>query len=231
MAMAASVLLWAQQVAQLFSGLPASFYVGAAVIALYQVSKFSELTVDDARRRRRFLGISNLEANDFTSATVYYLALSLFIALILFCYLVACRVSPDVVSGLLKVTGSAEGKPASASEAVSYPLYVAALFLGLSQPVVPLFSHFLESTKTFFHDKIYVPDYILDQSQAIASKLKSGCDDDKKKLTNIIKRLISNESIASMSDYADSAFYKEHLDELDLIDRDLSASPQESWNA
>src|SRR6266576_3303756 len=76
-------------------------------------------------------------------------------------------------------------------QGVPYPLYVAALFIGLTQPIVPVFSRFGEAQRDFFHDQIEVPRRLIDLAERLASAVEARAAADKRLLAREVRNLVS----------------------------------------
>lgn len=194
-----------------------SFVVGAMLVVIYQAAKFTELNLADPITKRYVALLPDAKVRDFASSCEYYTALVAFLGASLVVYYLLCQISPDVFKGAARLLSPVE--PASLQN-IPYPLYIAALFIGLTQPVIPIFSQFVNAQRDFFHDRISVPRRIIDLSGSLtqAIELRSGAD--KRRLANEVRNLASGDFVMSLQIYGDGAYYNLQLEKLELGDED-----------
>ncbi len=149
--------------------------------------------------------------------------------------LLPARFLPRILSGALKIlTGNSQLPPN-----VPCPLYIAALFMGLTQPVIPVLARLGEAQRNFFHNRIEIPRRIIDLTADLTvaidrrsvSKGKLAAD----KLAAELRNLISDDWLASLGRCGDLAFYQQQLDKVQLdpgtAEKTLEeASPRELRN-
>ena len=194
----------------------AALVVGAFLLATYQAAKFAELDVADPITSRYVARFPGVKAKDFVGAHTYRLALLAFLAVSLLLYFAACQISAPILSGALKIlTGNSQLPPN-----VPCPLYIAALFMGLTQPVIPVLARLGEAQRNFFHNRIEIPRQIIDLTADLTvaidrrsvSKGKLAAD----KLAAELRNLISDDWLASLGRCGDLAFYQQQLDKVQL---------------
>lgn len=203
-----------------FTDQPAAFFAGAALLAIFQVAKFAELDVADPVADRVISLLPGAKAKDFTGRTSYHVSLGAFVVVSLCLYYLICQISPDILSGVIQMSG---GK-APNLKGIPYPLYVAALFMGLTQPVVPGLAKAGNSLRNFFHDRIEVPKRVVNLTARLSTAIdaRSGSDKNlaaaKKNLTNEVKKLIDDAWLTQLQSCGDLAFYKMQLQRIKLGD-------------
>jgi len=133
-----------------------SFLLGATLVILVHATKFGELNLGNPVTGRYIALLPGAKVRDFVGPYAYHIALFAFLAVSLVSYYLCCQISPNILKGATKVLGNVDTD--NTFHDVPYPLYVATLFIGLTQPIVPLFSRFGEVQRNFFHDQIEVPD-------------------------------------------------------------------------
>jgi hypothetical protein len=198
-----------------------AFLVGAMLVAIYQAAKFTELNLADPITKRYVALLPDANVRDFASSFAYHTALFVFLGVSLVVYFSLCQISPDLVKGVARLLSP--GETSTSLENIPYPLYIAALFIGLSQPVIPIFSQFVNAQRDFFHDRINVPRRVIDLSESLthAIELRSGTD--KRRLANEVRNLASGKFVTSLQSYGDGAYYGLQLEKLELGDEDAIA--------
>jgi hypothetical protein len=188
------------------------------LVAIYQAAKFTELNLADPITKRYVALLPDANVRDFASSFAYHTALFAFLGASLAVYFLLCQVSPDLVKGVARLLSP--GETSASLENIPYPLYIAALFIGLSQPVIPIFSQFVNAQRDFFHDRINVPRRVIDLSEFLthAIELRSGAD--KRRLANEVRNLASGTFVTSLQNYGDGAYYSLQLEKLELGDED-----------
>src|SRR5271165_5745146 len=100
------------------------------------------------------------------------------------------------------------------AQGVPLPLYIAALFMGLTQPIIPGLSQFQVAQLNFFHDRIEVPRRIIDVSESLMVAIDARAGADKERLVTEIRKLVGNDFLTSLQPDGDLAFYKLQLEKL-----------------
>jgi hypothetical protein len=193
-----------------------SFLIGAALVLIYQAAKFSQLDVTDPVTSRYIALLPGASVRDFAGPYAYHVALTAFLAVSLAAYFVFCHISPDILAGAGKLFGNPDA--AKLMQGVPYPLYVAALFMGLTQPIIPLLSQFADAQRNFFHDRIEVPKRVIDVSESLVAAIEARAGSNKKLLTTELRHLVSAEFIASLRNQGDVAFYRQQIETLGVDD-------------
>jgi len=194
---------------------PQAFLVGTALILIYQAARFSELNLADSVTARYIALLPGVKARDLAEPHAYNLALAVFLGTSFIVYFLVCQISPEVFAGAAKLfVGNFDVK--KALEGVPYPLYVAAVFMGLTQPIFPGLSRVKDAQRTFFHDQIAVPRRIVDLFESLRGAIEQRAGDDKKRLADEVRKLAGSVFLKSLSSQGDVAFYKAELDKLGL---------------
>ena len=153
----------------IFSDETAALLVGASLLAVFQAAKFRELDVTDPTTVRLMAFLPGATAKDFAGRTTYYFSLVFFIVTSLCLYYVVCKLSPDIFKGAVKQTTGTD--LAADLKGTTYPLYIAALFMGLSQPVIPGLGRAADALRNFFHDRIEVPRRVVDLTARLSTAI------------------------------------------------------------
>ena len=114
------------------------FLIGTALVAISHAVKFGELNSTDPVTGRYITLLPGAKVRDFTGPYAYHIALAAFLGVSLTAYFFVCQISPEILRGAAGFFGGPKAQ--QAIEGVAYPLYVAALFVGLTQPIVPVFA-------------------------------------------------------------------------------------------
>jgi hypothetical protein len=142
-----------------------SFLVGAALILIYQAARFGNIYAEDPVTSRYVSLLPGAGVRDFAGPNAYNWALVAFLVASLIVYSLLCMISPNVLVGAVKLlTDNADAE--KIAQGVPLPLYIAALFMGLTQPIIPGLSQFQVAQLNFFHDQIEVPRRIIDLPKA-----------------------------------------------------------------
>lgn len=194
------------------------FWFGAAVLGAYQFAKFSELSSLDPEVAARSALIPNLRAIDFAGKVTYSATLVAFLAATLLIYFLLCKVSPTILLGWAQVSGASPNDDlATFVDSVNYPLYIAAAYIGFTQPGIPLLSNIGNVQRNLFHAWMGVPSRVLSTSSFFANQVFTRSQDTKE-LAKELRLLISDAWVERMDAYADAEFYRAHLARLKLED-------------
>jgi hypothetical protein len=192
-----------------------AFLVGAVLILVYQASQFGELNRTDPNSGRYIALIPQVKARDLAEPYAYNLALSVFLTTTFVAYFLVCHLSPEVFAGAAKLfAGDFDVK--KAMEGVPYPLYVAALFMGLTQPIFPGLSRIKDAQRNFFHEQIGVPGRVIDLFTSLSEAIEERAGGDKRRLADEVRKLAGNGFLKIVAARGDAAFYKAQLDRLGL---------------
>ena len=159
---------------------------------------------------------------DFAGRNAYYFSLIFFIVVSLSLYYLVCRISPDVIKGAVRQTTGIQ-LPDDLGGSMS-PLYVAALFMGLTQPVIPGLARAGNSLRDFFHNRIEVPRRVVDLTARLSTAIdrRSGSGRTivitKKSLANEVKALTNDAWLEQLQSCGDLNFYREQLRKIKLGD-------------
>jgi hypothetical protein len=211
------------------------FWFGAAVLCIYQVAKFSELSSLDPALSARFALIPNLRANDFASRSVFLVMLTAFLAASFVVYLLLCFAAPTVLHGWARVSGAAATEELEKFVgSVPYPLYIAAAFMGLTQSAVPVLSNLGNMQRNLFHAWMGVPRRVVDTSTYLSNQILARSPG-AKQLGREVMALIGDAWMARIDLYADTVFYRYQLNRLKLDDeaerKELLAGSQRELRA
>jgi hypothetical protein len=197
-----------------------SFLLGAALVILVHATKFGELNLGNPVTGRYIALLPGAKVRDFVGPYAYHIALFAFLAVSLVSYYLCCQISPNILKGATKVFGNVDAD--NTFHDVPYPLYVATLFIGLTQPIVPLFSRFGEVQRNFFHDQIEVPGRLIKLAERLTSTIETRAGGNKRHLAKEARRLISGEVFATVQTYGDVVFYKLQLERLGFAEQGAS---------
>jgi hypothetical protein len=159
-----------------------SFLLGAALVILVHATKFGELNLGNPVTGRYIALLPGAKVRDFVGPYAYHIALFAFLAVSLVSYYLCCQISPNILKGATKVFGNVDAD--NTFHDVPYPLYVATLFIGLTQPIVPLFSRFGEVQRNFFHDQIEVPGRLIKLAERLTSTIEARAGGNKRHLAS-----------------------------------------------
>ncbi len=200
----------------------AALYVGAFLLAVFQAAKFRELDTTDPTTARLISFLPSATAKDFAGRSTYYVSLAFFIVISLSLYYIVCQISPNVLRGAVRQTTGITLADNFAGS--TYPLYVAALFMGLTQPVIPGLARASNSLRNFFHDRIEVPRRVIDLTANLSTVIEKRSNSGRttaatrKKLANEVKALTDHAWLMQLQSCGDLNFYKEQLRKIKLSD-------------
>ncbi|HST95988.1 MAG TPA: hypothetical protein VLJ78_14540 [Microvirga sp.] len=192
----------------------AEFWFGAFVLCIYQVAKFSELNSLDPSFSARSAIIPNLRASDFAGRFLFYGSLTAFLLATFLGYLLLCAASPRLLAGWAKVTGL-QGNPEDFVKSVPYPLYIAAAFMGLTQPAIPILSKIGDMQRNVFHAWIGVPKRVVGTSTFFSNQILARSPD-RDGLGRELQKLVSDSWLNRIDTYADTVFYRQQISRLKL---------------
>jgi hypothetical protein len=197
----------------------AAFYVGAALILLLQADKFNKinLVIPEFSKYRDFF--SGVGARDLATVISYWVALVVFCFVSLMIYTFACQISPTVLRGLLELFQS---NLDVGSDKIPYPLYMAAIFLGLTQPAIPGLESFSQAQLDLFHAGMSVPKRIIQEVELIVAELQAKGRGKAGLTTGILQLLDPNWEVES-SEFFDSALFNSRVEPLELPQYEGSA--------
>jgi hypothetical protein len=187
--------------------------VGGVLLATYQAAKFAELDMGDPTTRRYVARLPAARASDFVGAQTYGIGLCAFLAASLLLYYGACQFSGTILEGALKLfTGNAS---ATVPTNIAKPLYIAALFMGLTQPVIPVLARLGDAQRNFFHKRIEIPRGIIDLTENVAAAIGKRSAQQNNLMAEL-KRLVSDDWLSELAKCGDLAFYRQRLEEIEL---------------
>lgn len=195
------------------------FWFGAAVLIAYQFAKFGELNAVDPEFATRSALMPNLRTTDFAGKATYFVVLGLFLATTLAIFFVLCRISPTILLGWAQVSGAASGDDLQKFvDSVNYPLYIAAAYIGFTQPGIPFLSKIGNAQRDLFHAWMGVPTRVINASGSFANQIFTRSSS-AEQLAQELQTLISDAWIQRIDAYADADFYRAHLVRLKLDDQ------------
>ena len=191
-----------------------SFIFGLILLLVYHWGKFSELS-EDVVSSSKSRHLSSLSARDFAGPIKFWTGLTIYQLATALIYLLACSVSPPIIQGWITVTFGSQA--VSDLSSVPYPLYIALLYTGFTQPTVPVFSKVGQSLKNIVHYFIGIPGLVQDSSEHWTNQILKRCDT-KDTLISQIKSMSSTSWIAKVGAYSDTAFYEKVISRAELDD-------------
>jgi hypothetical protein len=192
----------------------AEFWFGTFVLCTYQVAKFSELNSLDPSFSARSAIIPNLRASDFAGRFLFYGSLTAFLLATFLGYFLVCAASPRLLAGWAKVTGL-QGDPEAFVKSVPYPLYIAAAFMGLTQPAIPILSKIGDMQRNVFHVWMGVPKRVVGTSTFFSNQILARSPD-REGLGRELQKLVSDSWLNRIDAYADTVFYRQQISRLKL---------------
>ncbi|WP_208246948.1 hypothetical protein WGT02_23205 (plasmid) [Rhizobium sp. T1470] len=151
----------------------------------------------------------NLRVRHFLGFQKYLATLLLFLAVTFAGYVIACLVSPSIISGWLRVTAEAD-KMKAYIDSVPYPLFIAAAFMGLTNQSIPGFSKIANLQRDVFHELVGVPRIVATTATDISVQLWAKLPTDADRLREI-ELWASPTWEASIRNIADLSFYDAEL--------------------
>ena len=204
-----------------------SFLVGAALILIYQAARFGNIYTEDPVTSRYVSLLPGTGVRDFAGPNAYNWALVAFLVASLVVYSLLCMISPNVLIGAVKLLSN-NADAEKIAQGVPLPLYIAALFMGLTQPIIPGLSQFQAAQLNFFHDQIEVPRRIIDLSESLTVAIEARAGKDKQRLVAEVRKLVGDDFLTSLQPYGDLAFYKLQLGNLGIDGEALEATISDS---
>jgi hypothetical protein len=192
------------------------FWAGAFLLCAFQVGKFSELNQLDDDLKNRSAIVPNLRASDFLGHTPYLGTLALFLLATFIGYTLMCLASPSLIEGWMRVVGTADAQAITKGIAGnSYPLWIAAAFMGLAHQAIPGFSNVANVQRDIFHDLVGIPRDVIVASSAFSTQILAQASD-KALLGPRVAELCSDRWRVKMERYADTRFFRDELERLNL---------------
>ena len=194
------------------------FWTGAALLGAYQFAKFNELRSPDPDFAARSALIPNPRAIDFAGRLTYSATLVAFLAATFLIYFVLCKISPTILSGWAQVSGaSPDEKLTKFVNTVNYPLYIAAVYMGVAQQGIPLLSNIGNVQRNLFHAWMGIPTKVMRASSFFANQIFARSPD-AERLAKEVEVLRSDAWVERIDAYADAELYATHLARLKLDD-------------
>jgi hypothetical protein len=204
-----------------------SFVLGAALVLIYQAARFGDIYAEDPVTSRYVSLLPGTRVRDFAGPRAYNWALVAFLVSSLIIYSLLCMLSPNVLVGAVKLLSN-NPDAEKIAQGIPLPLYIAALFMGLTQPIIPGLSQFQVAQRNFFHDRIEVPRRIIDVSESLMVAIDARAGTNKQQLVEEIRKLVSDKFLTGLEAYGDLPFYKLQLDKLGIASGALEATLQDS---
>lgn len=190
-----------------------TFWFGAAIFLLSQIGRFCELSATS--RTTLFVRsslFSQLKPRDLTDSRTFATALIAFLLGSCVGYFLLCLLPPSVFNGWLKITNTPVGN-FSPTDMSSYPLFVAAALVGLTQPI-PGLDKIANFQKEVFHQWIGVPERVVGAAAYFSVQVLARRSD--QTLTAEINRLVSPQWTEEIGSFADVTFYVDHIKRVEL---------------
>ncbi|MBY5767024.1 hypothetical protein HFO06_28660 [Rhizobium leguminosarum] len=188
------------------------FWVGAAFLMCFQIGKYGELNDQDEDLKPWYAAVPNLHVRHFLGFQKYIATLLLFLLTTFAGYVVACLISPSIISGWQRVTTN----PAAAEsmkayiDSVPYPLFIAAAFMGLTNHSIPGFSKIANLQRDVFHELVGVPRIVASIATKMSIQLLAKHPSDPARIKQI-QEWTSPAWEASIRDIVDLSFYDTEL--------------------
>jgi hypothetical protein len=204
-----------------------SFVVGATLILIYQAARFGDIYAEDPVTSRYVSLLPGTGVRDFAGPRAYHWALVAFLVSSLIVYSLLCMISPNVLIGAVKLLSN-NPDAEKIAQGVPLPLYIAALFMGLTQPIIPGLAQFQVAQRNFFHDRIEVPRRIIDVSESLTVAIGARAGANKQQLVAEVRKLVGDDFLTSLEAYGDLPFYKLQLEKLGVASGALDATVADS---
>ena len=208
------------------------FWAGAVALTFFQYAKFSEIDGQNDDLREWVGVLPSMKATDFIGHKLYVGALALFLLVTFLGYALVCLASPSLISGWIRATQES-ATAQSIEEAITstpYPLYVAAVFMGLAHKSIPGVERIVNKQRDVFHEFVGIPKTVVDISTQFTLQVLGRTRSPEEKV-DFIANLTSDEWVTKISAYADVAFYRGEISRLKLDDSELQdisrSSPRE----
>jgi hypothetical protein len=189
------------------------FFLGSGIIILYQMANFNEIKLSDPAYDKFLHGLGPLRTRDVSGRAAYGLCLFVFLAVNLAAYYALCRVSPEILTAITKIF--IPQKQINSLE-IPYALYIAAIFVGLTQPMVPVFSHFVDFVRDSFQASISVPRRIVDNTNDFTSSIISRTIDDRQSFEREISRITNTAKFGAYARFIDITYFNTHIESLEI---------------
>ncbi|MGR9257474.1 hypothetical protein [Rhizobium leguminosarum] len=188
------------------------FWLGAALLMCFQIGKYGELNDQDEDLKPWYGAVPNLRVRDFLGFQKYVATLLLFLAVTFAGYVMACLISPSIITGWLRVTtaSTAAAEMKAYIDSVPYPLFIAAAFMGLTNQSIPGFAKIANLQRDIFHELVGVPRIVANTATEISLQLWANLPGDRDRLREI-ERWASPDWENSIRDTADLSFYDSEL--------------------
>ena len=204
-----------------------SFVVGAALVLIYQAARFGDIYAEDPVTSRYVSLLPGTGVRDFAGPRAYNWALVAFLVSSLVIYSLLCMISPNVLVGAVKILSN-NPDAEKIAQGIPLPLYIAALFMGLTQPIIPGLSQLQVAQRNFFHDRIEVPRRIIDVSESLMVAIDARAGSNKQQLVDEVRKLVGDKFLTSLEAYGDLPFYKLQLDKLGIASGALEKTIEDS---
>jgi hypothetical protein len=203
-----------------------SFLLGTTLVLIYQAAKFNQLNRADPLTNGYVDLLPGAQVKDFAGSCQYYFGLAAFLIASFVAYFLFCHFSPDLLKGAGRLANIPNAD--NLMQGVPYPLYIAALFMGLNQPIIPGLAQFGEAQRDFFHDRIYVPRRIIDLSERVLGDIDARTNGDKQQLSAELRKLVCPDFAKRLQEYADFTYYRNQIEKLGLENGSLDRTIDES---
>ncbi|WP_157016430.1 hypothetical protein [Mesorhizobium xinjiangense] len=190
-----------------------AFWFGAAVLSFSQVGKFCEFSAPQTTPSPRSNLIAQLRPRDFTDAWTFNAALAAFLLASFAAYTLLCSVPPGVLEGWMTIAGGDSGRSHLTDPSI-FPLIVAAMMVGLTQPF-PGLDRIANFQKEVFHRWIGIPEHVARISAHFADEILARSDGPEA-LAAELEQMLSDQWIHRIGAFADTSFYSDYVGQMKL---------------
>ena len=191
-----------------------TFWFGAVLLMLSQVGKFCEFREPQSAVLPRSNLFLQLKPRDPADSRTFNLGLGGVLCASFLIYLMLCAVPPTLLQGWLTVTGTNAAGTAVPSASDTYPLFVAAAMIGLTQPI-PGLDKVANFQKDVFHRVIGIPERVARTAAGFTDQIFARAGDPEA-LKRELDRFLDDRWIQLLGRFADTASYRNSLERIDL---------------
>lgn len=196
------------------------FWLGLIIIILTQAPTFLKVTNNNNLHPTGMFDFSDVNLNNLVDTPVFVRYFLFFLTTTVVIYILLCLIPPPVMAGVDSILSKEYNDNNNYGE--MFPLYIAAMYIGVTRSGIPWLERIAPEQKKFFHSKMNVPfkvsDLALTGSRQLFSKhQRTLADRDASiEIERDIKRLTSEEWISHNSDIIDSQYYRTNTATLQL---------------
>ncbi len=191
-----------------------AFWCGAAVLAFSQIGKFCEFSApQNTPSTPRSNLMLQLRPRDFTDGWTFNTGLVAFLIASLLVYTLLCSVPPSVLQGWMTIAGG-DAEQSKLTDPSIFPLFVAAMMVGLTQPF-PGLDRIANFQKEVFHRWIGIPERVARIAAHFTDQILARSDTPEA-LVGELERMLSDQWIHRIGGFADTSFYFDCLTQMKL---------------